>query len=49
MLRLVEFLKHRKARKDDKHFKEFSLDAAMRGMEEEPELYSENDIREPIT
>lgn len=49
VLDFVEFLKHRKARKDDKHFKEFSLDAAMRGMEEEPELYSENDIREPIT
>lgn len=40
---------HRKARKDDKQFKDFSLNAAMRGMEEEPELYSESDIRESLS
>jgi len=49
VLDFVEFLNHRKARKEEQQFKDFSLHAAMRGMEEEPELYTESDIREPIS
>jgi len=49
VLDFVEFLKHRIARKEDQQFKDFSLSTAMRGMEEEPEIYSESDIREPIS
>ena len=49
VLDFVEFLKHRKARKENQEFTDFSLHAAMRGMEEEPEIYSESDIREPIS
>ena len=48
VLDFVEFLKQRKARNDDAQFKEFSLNAAMRGMEEEAELYGESDIHEPL-
>ena len=48
VLDFVEFLKHRKPRKVDEQFKEFSLDMAMRGMADEPELYSENDLQEPM-
>ncbi len=48
VLDFVEFLKHRNARNDERQFKEFSLRAAMRGLEEEPELYGESDIRDPF-
>ena len=49
VLDFVEFLKHREARKEEQQFKDFSLHAAMRGIEEEPEIYSKSDIREPIS
>ncbi len=49
VLDFVEFLKHRKARKEHTQYADFSLTSAMRDIAEEPELYSANDIREPIT
>ena len=49
VLDFVEFLKHRKGRKQEKQFASFSLTNAMRGIAEEPELYTTDDIREPIT
>jgi hypothetical protein len=48
VLGFVEFLKQKTARKEEQLFNDFSLSAVMRDMEEEPELYSDLDIREPI-
>ena len=45
VLNFVEFLKKKHARKDGEGFYEFSLSNAMRGVEEEPDLYSAEDIR----
>jgi len=48
VLDFVLFVETRKARREERDLKEFSLDQAMRGMEDEPDLYSISDIREPI-
>ena len=48
VLDFVEFLKRRKRLREERDFKDFSLSSAMRGMEDEPDLYDEMDIREPI-
>jgi hypothetical protein len=48
VLDFVQFLKSREKLKDERKFKDFSLDQAMRGMEEEQSLYDVNDIRETI-
>jgi len=44
----VEFLRIKRERSQaaDNAFKQFSLSNAMRGMEEEPDLYGEGDVRE---
>ncbi len=49
VLDFVEFLKHRRSRREEKQFSSFSLTNAMRGISEEPELYSTDDIQGPIT
>lgn len=46
VLEFVEFLKEKEKRIEDNAFKEASLAAAMRGMEDEESLYSESDIIE---
>ena len=46
VLDFVEFLKQRRVRQDDEQFNEFSLVSAIRGMENEPELYDRSDISE---
>jgi hypothetical protein len=45
VLDFVEFLK---AKRSERKFKEFSLEGAMRGMDDEPDLYQKEDIRDPI-
>lgn len=49
VLDFVEFLKRRSALKQEREFKDFSLSSAMRGMEDEPDLYSAEDIRESLS
>jgi len=46
VLEFVEFLKEKERKTEDNAFKEASLAAAMRGMEDEESLYSESDIIE---
>ena len=46
VLKFVEFLKEKERTAGDNAFKEASLAAAMRGMEDEEDLYSESDIIE---
>ena len=46
VLDFVEFLKNRKTLREEEEFKDFSLKTAMRGMEDEPDLYSLKDVRE---
>ena len=48
VLDFVEFLKKKKTQRTEKSLKSFSLKGAMRGMEDEPDLYQKADIREPI-
>ena len=46
MLDFVEYLKSKKERKEDSEWSRFSLDSAMRGIEEEPGFYGIEDIKE---
>ena len=48
VLDFVEFIKKRKQMREEKDFKNWSLDSAMRGMEDEPDLYELKDIKESI-
>jgi hypothetical protein len=41
LLMFVKFLKTKKQGDDDADFKKFSLESAMRGMEDEPDFYDE--------
>jgi hypothetical protein len=47
VLDFVEFLKTRRLRVDDEGWNRFSLAQAMRGLGDEPDLYSSADIRNP--
>lgn len=47
VLDFVEFLKTRRAHAEDEAWSTFSLAQAMRGMEDEPDLYSTADLNEP--
>ena len=46
VLELVEFLKDKERKSEDKTFKDVSLAGAMRGMEDEAGLYTESDFIE---
>ena len=46
VLEFVEFLKNREEKRELKDFSAFSLAGAMRGMEEEEDLYGPEDITE---
>jgi hypothetical protein len=47
VLEFVEYLKSKKGRKEeDSEWSRFSLDSAMRGIEEEPSPYGIEDIKE---
>ena len=48
VLDFVQFIKNREKLKDERNLKDFSLFQAMNGMEEEPDLYNSNDIKEAI-
>lgn len=45
ILDFVQFLKIKKAGREEKELKEVSLAMAMRGMEDEPDLYSAEDLK----
>jgi hypothetical protein len=47
VLDFVEFLKARRPHVDDEAWNAFSLAQAMRGLEDEPDLYSKADLRTP--
>jgi hypothetical protein len=47
VLDFVEFLKTRRTHVEDEAWAAFSLTQAMRGMEDEPDLYSTADLKEP--
>jgi hypothetical protein len=49
VLDFVEFLKARRPHVEDEAWTAFSLAQAMRGLEDEPDLYSHADIRTPRT
>jgi hypothetical protein len=44
LLMFVKFLKTKKQGDDDADFKKFSLESAMRGMEDEPDFYEETQV-----
>jgi hypothetical protein len=44
LLMFVKFLKTKKQGDDDADFKKFSLESAMRGMEDEPDFYDETPV-----
>jgi hypothetical protein len=44
LLMFVKFLKTKKQDDDDADFKKFSLESAMRGMEDEPDFYDEKPV-----
>ena len=46
VLEFVEFLKNREEKRELKEFASFSLAGAMRGMEDEEDLYGPGDITE---
>ena len=46
VLDFVEFLKTKAATGEDANWSAFSLGQAMRGLEDEPSLYSEQDLKE---
>lgn len=48
VLEFVEFLKERERRREENAVKVASLASAMRGMENEDDLYSESDLIEKI-
>jgi hypothetical protein len=41
LLMFVKFLKAKKSGSDEEEFRKFSLESAMRGMEDEPDFYEE--------
>ena len=47
VLDFVEFLKARRSHAEDEAWSTFSLTQAMRGLEDEPDLYSAADLTEP--
>ncbi len=50
VLDFVEYLKSKKGRKEeDSEWSRFSLDSAMRGIEEEPSPYGIHDIKEKFS
>ena len=50
VLDFVEYLKSREGReKEDSEWSQFSLDSAMRGIEEEPSPYGIEDIKEKFS
>ncbi len=53
VLEYVEYLERRGQgaieTDEDAHWRAFSLEQAMRGMEDEPSPYTEDDIKEPAT
>ena len=50
VLDFVEYLKSKKSRKEeDSKWAQFSLDSAMRGIEEEPSPYGTEDIKEILS
>ncbi len=48
ILDFIQFLRS-KLRREEKLWNSFSLDSAMKGMEDEPLIYSEDDIKEHLT
>ena len=44
LLMFVKFLKTKKQDDDNADFKKFSLESAMRGMEDEPDFYDETQV-----
>ena len=46
VLDFIEYLKNKAAKKERKKWTDFSLSSAMRGMEDEPALYSIEDLQE---
>lgn len=46
VLNFIEYLKTKAGKKERKAWNDFSLSSAMRGMEDEPALYSIEDIQE---
>lgn len=48
VLDFVEFIKQKHTQSEEKRFYEFSLSNAMRGVEEEPDIYSAEDIRAAV-
>jgi hypothetical protein len=44
LLMFVKYLKTKKQGDDDTDFKQFSLESAMRGMEDEPDFYDETPV-----
>ena len=48
VLEFVEFLKEKEKKEEAKEFQSASLSSAMRGMEDEDELYSESDLIEKL-
>ena len=46
VLEFVEFLKEKEKKEEEKVFKEASLVTAMRGLDDEEELYTEADLTE---
>lgn len=49
VLEFVEFLQERENREEEKMFKHASLATAMRGLEDEEELYTEADFVEKLS
>jgi hypothetical protein len=49
VLDFVEFLKSKAATREDADWSAFSLGEAMRGLEDEPIAYSEQDLKEVFT
>lgn len=46
ILNFVEFLKSQAGRREVIDWNRFSLEQALQGLENEPDLYSENDVRD---
>jgi hypothetical protein len=44
LLMFVKYLKTKKQGDDDTDFKQFSLESAMRGMEDDPDFYDETPV-----
>ena len=45
ILDFVQFMKKKKAFAEEKELKDFSLATAMKGMEDEPDLYTADDVK----